>query len=236
MTTHRFYCPNLAAGDLALDPEEARHALQVLRLAAGDTLALFDGKGRAAVGTLVRATRREAVVAVSDVPPVAPAPAPALTLLTALPRLQRQPFLFEKCTELGVSRIVPVLYQRSTVKPQPSAMAKWRRTTVEAAKQSGCTYLPRVDEPVDFAASLGMIAPDCVTLFGAVGSGASRLADLLSTQPAAIACWIGPEGGLNADETNRLQASGAKPASLGTQVLRIETAALVVAAAAALYR
>jgi 16S rRNA (uracil1498-N3)-methyltransferase len=238
MSIHRFFCPALSAGEISLSPDEARHATQVLRLRAGDEVELFDGNGRRAAGRLQHTSKREAVVTVPDVAPPEPRPTPQLTLITALPRLQRQPFLFEKCTELGVTRIVPVLYQRGTVKPQASAVGKWRRTVIEAAKQSGCLYLPEVVEPQVFAQALVAHASAELRLFGVIGLGAGRLVDVLAANSRAerVEFWIGPEGGLDSAEAAALSQSGAQGVRLGNQVLRVETAALAVAAAFALRR
>lgn len=239
MTVHRFFCAELRPGENSLSHDEARHACQVLRLRVGDRVELFDGRGGRAFGELTQVDRKGAVVLVGQCEQVAPPPGPALTILTALPRPQRQPFLFEKCTELGVHRIVPLLCRRSTVRPQGSAAAKWQRTLVEAAKQSGCLHLPEIAEPETLEGSIGgLAATAAVRVFGSRAEDSVPLAGVLAEASAGaeVAAWIGPEGGLDPTEEDALRAAGVRPVSLGPHVLRVETAVLTVAAAVALRR
>lgn len=236
MSLHRFYCQDLTTRRSALAAEESHHAITALRLGIGDSVQLFDGQGRVAIGCIIEATRGCVVVQVEGDPCVVAPPRPALTLCTAIPRAARQSFLFEKCTELGVSTIVPTIYQRSTVRSEQKSTKKWRRAVVEAGKQCGSTWLPRVADPTDLNGTLAS-RTEQLLLAGATTCG-QPLADMLRLlRPAHdAAVWIGPEGGMTDEELDALCNLGAKPVSLGQNTLRVETAAIVAAAAFALWR
>ncbi len=232
MGIHRFYCPTLAAGRSRLGPDESQHARRVLRLQAGETVELFDGAGRSARGELVEVTKSGATVATPVIDVAAPPAGPRLTLLTALPRQQRQPFLFEKATELGVGVIRPVRFERSTVIPKTGALERWRRCTIEAAKQSGCRFLPRIESPIAFAEGLTMGTTGCLCLAADVGANHRPLNAVIAEAGVAqeVAIWIGPEGGLSDDERSALAEAGVQRVTLGPHVLRIETAGIAAAA------
>ena len=227
----------MGAGTVTLGRDESRHAGTVLRLRAGDEVTLFDGAGRIADG-VVRQVARGTVRVEADEAAFVPRLAGAeLTLFVAMPRAGRQQSLFEKCTELGVGRIVPVVCERSTVVPKVDAVGKWRRITIEAAKQCGSAWLPEVRPPVSFRDSVAEAAGFDLSLFGAVGETPALLQSLAPVSGGGrVAVWIGPEGGLTMDEKAALLAIGAQPTSLGPLVLRVETAALAAATAVMLLR
>ena len=234
MTKHRFFCDRLTVGRVVLAPGESRHAVQVLRLREETVVELFDGCGRTAIGRIVEPSRSGLAIHVEDVVEVPRPGGPPLTLVTAMPRTHRQHILFEKCTELGVARIVPTLFQRSTVKPKADSVSKWQRTVLEAAKQAGCLYLPHIGKPATFAETLTAAIVDAdVRLIGATGGKCERLGGIIGewSDAGSVAVWIGPEGGMTEEELVALEAVGAIPISLGPYVLRIETAAIAVAAA-----
>lgn len=236
MSLHRFYCQDLQARRSALAAEESRHAITVLRLGVGDTVQLFDGQGRIAFGCIVEASRGCVIVKVEGDPSMAKRPRPALTLYTAIPRAARQQFLFEKCTELGVATIVPTIFKRSTVQPDAKSARKWRRAVVEAGKQCGDPWLPRVADPMNFKDTL--VSPaEHLLLVASAEIGQPLLSTLRQMQPALdAAIWIGPEGDMTDEEMDALQGIGARLVRLGVNVLRIETAGIAAAAAFALWR
>lgn len=217
---------------MSLDAEEAHHARRVLRLEVGERVEVFDGQGRTGSGPIVEISRTDVAIAVG---PVATHPRPAgarLSLVIALPRAHRQQFLFEKATELGVTSVRPMISARSTVKPAMDAVTKWRRYCIEAAKQSGAAYLPEIGAPESFSATLVSAAPDSRGFIPTPAPAAPPLAALLAECPqdARITVWIGPEGGFTPAELEAAEQRGLKPVSLGPHVLRVETAALAVAA------
>jgi 16S rRNA (uracil1498-N3)-methyltransferase len=235
MATHRFYAPDLHREIVALSAHEAHHAQAVMRLKSGDAAELFDGKGAIGKGTIRVTGKRECSVEVGEIVHFSRPNLNPLTLAMAIPRSPRQSFLIEKCTELGVDAIWPVTFARSVVKMSSSGIAKWRRTIIEAGKQCRTTYLPEILEPLPFEQAFNAVAKGAIQLLCDPAAGV-KIADRIQCLSAGQGCvvWIGPEGGIAAAEVDQLLAQGAIKVGLGVNILRIETAAIAVAAAFAL--
>ncbi len=243
MAAQRYFCEAINAGRCDLSPEESHHAASVMRLGVGDTVELFDGRGTVAEASVTRVTRKSVTVDVARLTPPVPCPQPLLTLYCAVPKGPRQHVLVEKCTELGVSTLQPIISARSVVKPAASAIVRWRRYTIEAAKQARQTWLPEIHPAVSFAQSL-QISPGGGTgrrtshrLIATPEPEAALVGVALRNSPPLthVAAWIGPEGGFAPAELEAALAAGLQPISLGQAVLRIETAALAIAAALRLW-
>ncbi len=246
--TLRAYQPNLAPGRQTLTKEESHHLAKVMRAAVNDEVALFDGQGNIATARIVTIRRGSVEVEVSETTHVPFEQPVRLTLAVAMPRRQRQPFLFEKCTELGLWAFQPTRYQRSVAKPDASAVDKWTRTVIEAARQSTRTWLPRVHAPVSFDETLQSAnqfdmclladtAEQNQTLLAICSEPSPHIPNEPRTSvradaktPKTICIWIGPEGGLtNEERTSAIQA-GANPVTLARHTLRTETAATTATA------
>lgn len=238
VTIHRFHCASLQVGVIELDPDESRHALTSLRLRAGDCAELFDGAGRLAIGELLEESGergrhrggRTARLAVKEIR-CEPPPASEFTLLTAAPKGPRLDWLIEKCTELNVSAIQFVEFERSVVRLSESAAANHRRATIEASKQCGRLWLPELTagEPFrvaveKFAGTLGIcdLSPSACTFAGWLSAqrGKSR-----------IGVIVGPEGGVTPGELAWMTERNITPVRLAPTVLRVETAAIMATAA-----
>lgn len=229
MPVPRFFALQLSRALVRLSDEEARHASQSRRLRVGDPVTLFDGCGREAQGTITLVERSVVEVRASDVA-VHPRPKPTLTLAMAVPKGSRQDVLIEKCTELGVAELRPILTARSVCSASDHRLDKWRRITVEAAKQSGQCWLPVISPPRRVNEMLPEI-PNFEEALVAAPGAANLLAwvgDLGNAD--RVVAFIGPEGGWTDVELSNLRAGGCKPVSLGPNILRIETAAIAVAA------
>ena len=140
-------------------------------------------------------------------------------------------FLVQKCCELGVARIVPVIAARSVARPEPGRRARWEKIAREAARQCGRADVPAVAAPAVLATALA--APDLPArrlVLSPAEAGRSMRA--LLPDRAATALLVGPEGGLAAAEVEAAQSAGFVPVSLGPRVLRVETAAIVAVALA----
>ncbi len=228
----RFHCPGLAQHETVfLPPEEARHARSVLRIGAGSEIIVFDGLGAEATARVERVSRHGMLVRVGDVQVVPFDVSIRLTLAVAMPRSHRQHVLIEKCTELGVSAVLPLISERSVVRPTDNSLEKWSRVAVEAAKQSGRKWVPRILPPASFTDAVERIDPADLAVVLDPGSAAPPLTEVLAGSPDAdtIIAWIGPEGGFTREEQERAEGRGARRARLGPTVLRIETAAILVA-------
>jgi len=223
-----------AGGEVALPPEEAHHALRVLRLRAGDAVELFDGRGGVAAGRIALAERGRAAVEVQSVGPAAPRVGPAVHLAFAVPKGKRLDWLLEKATELGAASLRAVVFARSVAGGEeltPARRRRWQGHCVAAAKQCGLDLLPGIEPTTDveglLAASSGRLG-----LLGAASDDARALPDALARRDGRdVVVAVGPEGGLCDDEVERFAAAGFVPVRLGWTVLRTETAAVALLAA-----
>ena len=224
----RFFSEQRIDGDsVVLTGAEAHHALHVVRLRPGDTALLFDGSGAEFRARLAASGSRRATFEVIARSEPDREPDIAVAVACAVPRGKRADFLVEKCCELGAAEFIPLWCARSVVDPRVRAdnhLAKWRRTAVEASKQSNRTRLTEIQPPVEFADVVGMTdnyasawicRPGCHAPDPAAPCGHGR--HLLV---------VGPEGGFSDEEAELACHAGFAPLSLGRTVLRVETAAI----------
>ncbi len=262
MRIPRLYCPTLLAGSNVLLDEEAHHAAKVLRLRRGDRVMLFNGAGGEGAGIISQARPRDFRVDVESVETRPFETRHKLTLAVALAKTHRHAYLVEKCTELGIAALWPILAERSVTKRSPSplgrgargegdgpniepspfppgrgegaAEGKLQRRAVEAAKQSHRTWVPLVAEPQPLTVAMQKIASFTAAAL-TDPEGTESVVSFLSRQPAGaeLLVFVGPEGGFTPDEQQQLVAHGAHPVRLAPTVLRTETAAVAVCAAEA---
>lgn len=227
-----FYCTDVGNGDAITLTDEEAHHITVQRLRRGDALALFDGHGNIARGTVEEISRSDVRVSIAERRAVA-APKPSIHLYCAIPKGDRLSVLLDMATQLGMASFTPVTWQRSVTDPKPEAQERWRRICLEACKQSRRPHLPTLQPAVKLA--------DAITL--ARDSHALALLAHPAEQalpPSAInlrgverlALFIGPEGGITDAEVALLQSNEARLINLGAGILRIETAAVALIALA----
>ncbi|MCP4590787.1 MAG: 16S rRNA (uracil(1498)-N(3))-methyltransferase [bacterium] len=235
MAAHRCYCAPLRPGRQKLPEAEAHHAGTVRRARVGEVIELFDGCGVIADATVVQVGRGGLTVEVQAPKPGVPRVGPLLKLCCAVPKGPRQRILVEKCTELGVSVLQPIIAEHSVVRPDASVVSRWHRYAVEAGKQSGQAWITEMSPPVTFKASLAHNSAGVLRLLASTEPNASSLEDALRAAAVGtvshIAVWIGPEGGFSEAEVAEGRAAGLIPITLGDSILRVETAAIAVAAA-----
>lgn len=221
--------PLARPGEYVLGRQESHHAANVLRHRLGDAVVVFDGVGRYAEAIIVDADRDAMTVAVDGIHSENRLPL-RLTIASAIPKGKRWQTLVEKCTELGVDRIFPLLTERGVAKGEGDP-EKWRRWIVEAAKQSRRSWLPEITEPTRLSRVLEQSAADGDFLFLADPAGDSPVVfgDELRAS-GGVTAIIGPEGGLEEGEARECLERGAKRIRLSPFVLRVETAAAVVCA------
>lgn len=240
MDPPRFFHPDLDGEVVVLAEAEARHALLSLRLRPGDPITLFNGAGRVATATIAapppeqRSPARGRKLQLSaritrlvEVPP----PRRRLTLVVPGCKGTRLDVLIEKCTELGVSRIVLAEFARSVVRPGEAHVDRLWRTAVEACKQCGRAWVPKVSQDTDFVTEAA-VGVHHVLLVAHPDPAAPRLIEKLLQHQAAeeFTVVIGPEGGLADDELQTLCCRGGETVRLAEHVLRVETAAIAAAA------
>jgi 16S rRNA (uracil1498-N3)-methyltransferase len=237
MPRDRFFIPGVrAAGDrVELAPDDARKLVTVLRRRSGDRVQLVDAGGTAfaarldVAGGLVHAILGDPIVA-----PTAEVGA-RIVVAQAIPKGQKMDFIVEKATELGVAAIVPVRSERvEGERTAPAKRERWERIAKAAAQQAGRARVPAIEPIAEWDDLCGAFAGyDRVYLAHAGAPAAPLRSHFEGDVPTAttIMIVVGPEGGLAPAEVTRAQAAGAIAISLGTRILRTETAALVVVAA-----
>lgn len=230
----RIHVPAVPAvgATLALADDAARHVAQVLRMRAGESLTLFDGVAGEAAATIVEAGRREVTVRIDRLDAVDRESALDITLVQCVSKGDRMDYTIQKAVELGVTRIVPVLSERSVVRLDAERWDKklehWRGVAVSACEQSGRTRLPEVAAVQKLDAWLATPAGEALRLVLAPTESVS----LKTLAPAArLALLIGPEGGLSDAEVAAARRSGCIGIGLGPRVLRTETAGVAALAA-----
>jgi 16S rRNA (uracil1498-N3)-methyltransferase len=243
--TERYFVEQPISGDRAtLSGAEAHHLIHVMRASHGTPVTLFDGSGDEFPATVARLGRADVELSVLSRESVNRELPFDLTLGVALPKGDRQKWLVEKAVELGVSRIVPLQTRHSVAQPVTQALARLRRAVIEASKQCGRNRLLQVDQPRAWPNFVGDAADTPCRLLAHPGGDVQlkRLPDEgpaeqnpLFRQPAPSAppsyCLaVGPEGGFAEEEVALAAAAGWSVVDLGPRILRVETAALMLAA------
>lgn len=225
----RFYlAPESWQESPALTGDEARHASQVLRLKSGDSVIVFDGQGRRASAEILGISRDRVALRLGEILP-SRSPMPAITLAQAIPKGKNMDLIVQKSVELGIAVIQPLVTRFTVVQPGEGKAGKWRRNALEACKQCGQDTLPEIAEPLAFDHWIGgqANAPG-LKLIASLSPEAISLRQILRDHPATThaTLLVGPEGDFSPAETSAAIAAGFLPISLGSIVLRVETASL----------
>jgi 16S rRNA (uracil1498-N3)-methyltransferase len=232
----RFYSAQpITTERVTLEGPEAHHLLHVMRAAAGTPLTLFDGTGAEFDAVAESIRRAVVVVRIVERREVNRELPQALVVGVALPKGDRQKWLVEKLTELGVTTLVPLVTERGVAQPTAGAAERLNRAVIEAAKQCGRNRLMRIAEPRTWGEWIAQTddSPTATRrLLAHPGGTPFQEIDLCPPFPTALA--IGPEGGLTDTEVAAAAAAGWQQVSLGPRILRVETAALALAAAVSL--
>jgi 16S rRNA (uracil1498-N3)-methyltransferase len=228
---HRFFLPNLQQPTLSAT--EAHHALHVLRLKVGDALNVFDGHGHEAQCAIAEISK-DAVrlnVLTQSTTPALPC---RITLAQAIPK-KSMDLIVQKATELGVASIVPLASERTLVKLDEDSkkMDRWREIALDSCKQCGNNWLPEIRPPQKARDFLGALPKSDLKLIGSLQPDAKPLKTILSGTSAlghsgtsSVLVLIGPEGDFTPAELGLAKSAGCLPLSLGSLVLRAETAAI----------
>lgn len=209
----------------------------VLRLKPGDEVFVFDGLGREYLCRIESLRRDAAALSIlEEVEAASPESALDLTLALALLKGEKFDLAVQKATELGVMKIVPVMTKLSDIRLRDERdaekrTARWRRISLEAAKQSGRARLPEIEEPLSFDSLLESAThsgDEWALMF--VERGGQSLAQSLSASamPQSLTALVGPEGGWTDEEIQQAHARDWQIITLGGRILRAETAAIAI--------
>lgn len=215
---------------------DVAHITRVLRLGKGGTLIVLDGRGRSYEAEIQSPGRDEVVCEIKKELLTTPACPVKVTLVQGIPKGEKMEIIIQKGTELGVSRVIPLVCRRAVVKLEGDRMLKkserWQRIALEAAKQCRRPDVPEVAEPADLDEVLAGLPEKCVALIPWEEEDVLSLKDILYKNNAVeeIYVFIGPEGGFAPEEAERARAAGVRPVTLGPRILRTETAGIAVLA------
>lgn len=235
MTRRRFHAPTSAftSTTVTLTADEARHLRDVLRLKAGDEVFVFDGRGREFRSTVVNTTRDTAELRIeSEVEPAKPESQLQLNLCVALLKGEKFDLVVQKATELGVTKITPLVTRYADIHLRDESDAakrvtRWQRIALEAAKQSGRAFVPEISLPIAFASAL---SADGLSVMFSERQGTSFDSLARQPDPNAITALVGSEGGWSDDEIESARAQEFQVITLGGRILRAETAAITACA------
>src|SRR5215467_11590865 len=221
----------------ALRGSEAHHARDVLRMEAGDKLVLFNGEGREL--TVEIATIADDEIRLRKLHEAETTPLRCrIVLAQAIPKGKNMDLIVQKAVEIGAAEIAPIISDRTIVQLDAETAAqkksKWQQIAIEAAKQCGQNWLPRVHAPkglVEFFSTLDQAFD--LRLIGSLQPDAQRLKEILETylseqgnRPRSVLMLVGPEGDFTPAELALARRSSCEPITLGPIILRVETAAI----------
>ena len=228
----RFIIPDpvFADGELTVTGDLFHHMAHVLRLKRGSRICIADNDGREYAGVISQVERESISVVLEEIRTRPEAgTGPAITLFQGLPKGDKLEFILQKCTELGAAGIVPFVAARSVARV-PAArldekLKRWRRILVEAARQSNRREAPDIWFAGGLSEALALVDHPLRLLFWEEEEGVTLKKALAGREPPErVAVIVGPEGGLTADEVASCVEHGFIPVSLGSRILRTETA------------
>ncbi len=234
MTRRRWIADEVHGATAVLTGEHAAHLSRVLRAQIGQEFEIVTGDVvRAARITSIAEDRIEFALG----PELVVKPATNLTLALAIFKFDRMEWAIEKCTEIGVSCIIPIIARRTDAHLASAAVKRherWQRLARQASEQSRRSNPPEISAPLKLknlgSAGAPPASPSAFRIVFSEAERDARLRDVLRGPQTEVILAIGPEGGWTEDELSWFQQSGWKSVSLGDTILRAETAAIVATA------
>lgn len=239
---HRFIVDyaGIENGIAVIEKEELQHLTRVLRLRAGDPVAVFDGNGSEAFGMIETIDKSKACVRLISCSRFKGESPLKLWLVQGIAKGEKMDYIVQKAAELGITGIIPLETERTVVKIEPKKAAekqtRWQKIAQEAAKQCGRTCIPTVCSIRGISELIQTIPADRLLLIPWEMGGRSlktvcpaKQQEIMRIKPVYIV--IGPEGGLEEKEVMKLTEHGGIPITLGPRILRTETAGIAAIAA-----
>jgi 16S rRNA (uracil1498-N3)-methyltransferase len=217
-------------GQIILTPEQKHYLYRVLRLKAGDSFIAIDG-----MGGVWNACVMDGYAQITDKIVETNELSLTVTLIAALPKGNGFDDVVRACTELGVVRILPIVSQRTLLKPSDNKLERWRKIATEAAEQAERQIIPKIAVPTDLTAAIAALHPKSNRFLCVARGNPPHLLDCLLQKPyldrasnsfgdREIVVAIGSEGGWTEAEITEANAGGFQSVSLGKRVLRAITA------------
>lgn len=235
---HKFFVSkeNISGNTAVITGDDVKHIYKVLRLESGDKVNINNCEGKEYLGEILSVDKKEVRVKLIKGLEVSNESNLKITLFQGLPKSSKMDLIVQKGTELGISNITPIITERVVVKSEMGEFTKterWQRIALEACKQSKRSFIPEVNTPIEFEELLNRADEfDLIVVpyENEEGYGIKKLMQDISSPINNVAIVIGPEGGFEEIEINALSNKGAKIVTLGSRILRTETAGFVCAA------
>lgn len=221
-------------GQISLDAQQLHYLLRVLRLEHGDRFIAFNGIGQAWLAEITDQGAQivESIEITTELPL-------SLSLITALPKSNGYEQVLRCCTELGISNFIPVISDRTILKPKPNKIQRWRKIVIEAAEQSERLIVPQIFDPVAFSSAIAKTHTNQDKYICVARGDLPTLGDCLQhrtqsdrSDRSEIIIATGCEGGWTETEVKQAISSDFKPVSLGSRILRAITAPIVASSIA----
>jgi 16S rRNA (uracil1498-N3)-methyltransferase len=227
--SHRFFShEHLDASQIRITDDQAHHLINVMRYQVGQEVTVFDGSGVEASAKIVEMNKREVTVQIEERREVDRELAVNLVVAVSLPKGDRQKFLVEKLTEIGVKNLIPLKTERSVALPSPRALERLNKSVIAASKQCERNRLMKIEPETKFSKLVADAKFASFQKLIATTHGESvPIAEVTAAQDYLMV--IGPEGGFSANENEQAADNGFTAVRLGPSILRTETAAVVAA-------
>ncbi len=231
---HRFFVApeNFTENGIVLSGEQSHQITRVLRLQVGDQFVVLDDLGWEYMVQITAVSNKQLIADIVQKQEAQGEPEVAITLYMGFMKRDKFEWVLQKCTEVGVSRFVPVVTQRSLLqatKIKANKMTRWQKIITEAAEQSRRGRIPELCAPMRLPDAFAQMDAQLALIPWEEGKDVGVRAVLAGKRPSSIALFIGPEGGFAATEIELAQTHNIQPITLGKRILRAETAAIVAA-------
>lgn len=227
----RFFLKSAIADKMEIDGADAHHMARVLRMAVGDEIVVADSVGQTARAKIESVTDETVILSYLETLQDDSEPVVKVRLAQCLPKSDKMDFIVQKAVELGVSTVQPIASENCVVKYTSDKAAKrterWQKIAYEAAKQCKRALVPTVEPITGLKQLLASVGEDETVLFCyEAEDGHTFRQTIKDDQAPRYTILIGPEGGFSPEEAELCRQMGARPVSLGSRILRTETASL----------
>ncbi len=233
---HRFFIrqENIYKDSITIEGEDVQHISRVLRLRQGDQVTLCDQQGmdyQVSIEDIAKHTVRTTILSKE---PSKGEPSIEAVIYQGIPKSTKMDLIIQKCTEMGIARVVPVMTARTVVKlesqkDEEKKVARWTKIAEEAAKQSARGIVPKIEMPMSLEEALADSRKLDLVLMPYEGEQEVSVKGALQGKtPKGVGFFIGPEGGFETYEVEKAKQSNIIPVTLGSRIMRTETAGFAV--------
>lgn len=228
---------NISDTQLIIDNEDVNHISRVLRLGEGDEITVCDGRGFDYRAVIHSIEPKKIICSIAEKTKSVTEPNIEVTLFQGLPKASKMDYIIQKTTELGIAKIVPCAMSRCVVKlenqkAEAKKVDRWQKVAEAAAKQSGRGVIPEIAMPVSIDTAIEELKKCDICFAPYECEDETNLHEVLTSvkDVKKVGFIIGPEGGFDLSEIEKIKAAGIKTVTLGRRILRTETAGEAVLA------